>query len=229
MATVTGQILVNNALTIIGINDQGGTPSASDSTDALSELNAMWDGWGIDEGLIYAITPLVASITANTNNISITTAARIEQIAFYTAAGIRVPLRQVGKDEYYSHHDLSATATAPEEYFLNMTAGTATIYVWPAPSANGSLGYEIPVAFTAFTLVGSVSLPPGFQDPIQKVLAARLIPRFAEMIPAQFQQAIEAQAKGAEDRIRAMVAANRMLNLQQAAMPGTPEAETPTR
>lgn len=51
----TGQVVINSALTALGMLEQGGTPSVSDSVDALSELNAMWDAWGIDDGLIYAI------------------------------------------------------------------------------------------------------------------------------------------------------------------------------
>lgn len=50
----TGQVIINRALTTLGILEQGGTASVSDSNAALDELNAMWGAWGIDEGLIYA-------------------------------------------------------------------------------------------------------------------------------------------------------------------------------
>lgn len=53
----TGQQIVSDALTILGILEQGGTPSVSDSVDCLGALNVMWDAWGIDEGLIYAQYP----------------------------------------------------------------------------------------------------------------------------------------------------------------------------
>ena len=53
----TGQQIVSNALTILGILEQGGTPSVSDSVDCLSALNVFWSAWGIDEGLIYAQYP----------------------------------------------------------------------------------------------------------------------------------------------------------------------------
>lgn len=51
----TGQFIVNRALTTIGLLEQNGTPSPSDSGAVLDELNAMWGAWGIDEGLIYAV------------------------------------------------------------------------------------------------------------------------------------------------------------------------------
>src|SRR5205814_2203808 len=61
----SGQTIINSALSAIGILEQGGTPSNSDSVDALGELNAMWDAWGIDEGLIYAVSALQGALVAN--------------------------------------------------------------------------------------------------------------------------------------------------------------------
>ncbi len=61
----TGQQIIDNALTILGILGQGETPSNSDTTDALGELNSAWDAWGIDEGLIYAQISQRFPLTAN--------------------------------------------------------------------------------------------------------------------------------------------------------------------
>ncbi len=61
----TGQVIINSAFSAIGILEQGGTPSVSDSVDALAELNAMWDAWGIDDGLIYAILASRFALTAS--------------------------------------------------------------------------------------------------------------------------------------------------------------------
>ena len=61
----TGQQIINDALTTLGILEQGGIPSVSDSVDALAELNTMWEAWGIDEGLIYALVHRRFPVTAN--------------------------------------------------------------------------------------------------------------------------------------------------------------------
>src|ERR1035437_5747113 len=50
----TGQAIIEDALTILGLRERGGTASVSDSVDSLSALNSMWGAWGVDEGLIYA-------------------------------------------------------------------------------------------------------------------------------------------------------------------------------
>ena len=52
---MTGQQIITNALTALGLNQMGGTPSTSDSNTSLNELNDLWQAWGIDEGLIYAV------------------------------------------------------------------------------------------------------------------------------------------------------------------------------
>ena len=67
----TGQQIVSNALTILGILEQGGVPSGSDSADSLGELNAMWEAWGIDEGLIYSIQSDRFPLALNVGNYTI--------------------------------------------------------------------------------------------------------------------------------------------------------------
>lgn len=59
----TGQAIVNNALTTLGILEQGGVPSSSDSADGINELNSMWAAWGVDEGFIYATSHIRFPLT----------------------------------------------------------------------------------------------------------------------------------------------------------------------
>ena len=54
MPLLTGQAVINQALTYLGILGQGETPSASDSAYVIQTLNSFWNAWGVDEGLIYA-------------------------------------------------------------------------------------------------------------------------------------------------------------------------------
>lgn len=67
----TGQDIINSALTVLGILEQGGIPSNSDSVDALQELNDMWDAWGVDEGMIYAVIAGRYPLIADTGNYTI--------------------------------------------------------------------------------------------------------------------------------------------------------------
>lgn len=51
----TGQTIASRVLTTLGLLEQGGTASVSDSSMIMDQLNVMWDSWSIDEGLIYAV------------------------------------------------------------------------------------------------------------------------------------------------------------------------------
>lgn len=60
----TGQQVANRALTTISILEQGGTASVSDSDMVIDQLNTMWNGWSVDEGLIWAVVPARFPTTA---------------------------------------------------------------------------------------------------------------------------------------------------------------------
>lgn len=100
----TGQTIVNNALAMLGMREQGGTPSVSDSQDSLDQLNSMWAAWGIDEGLIYAILAQRFPVLANVAIYTIGTGAqlnaprpgRIYRAAFLTATGGAISTKSLG-------------------------------------------------------------------------------------------------------------------------------------
>ncbi len=229
----SGQTIINNALTVLGVNELGGTPSASDSTDCLGELNRMWSGWAIDEGLIYAVKSIQAALTATIGTYTIGPGATINQPApariykavFVTSAAGRIPLRIIDQDEYYSHTDLTASALAPDNLYpdFNIDPGTgyATLRLYPVQNVAGSsLELEIAVPFIAWILAGVYMLPAGYEDAITQALAWRLIPRYSMIVPAELAQVIQEVGQKAELRIREANKMNRKL------VPGT-EALTP--
>lgn len=73
----TGQSIINNALTNLGIREQGATPSVSDSNDALDQLNVLWDAWSVDEGLIWEEQPVLGPLVANKGGYTVGTAGDI--------------------------------------------------------------------------------------------------------------------------------------------------------
>lgn len=228
MPSVTGQTIISNALTIIGVNSQGGTPSAGDSNDALSEFNSMWDGWGIDEGLINATTTVSQALASGTASYTVV-ASRIYK-AVFVAGGNRNELRIVTTDEFLSHNDLSASARAPDECYINYsTAGAPLVFIWPIPNVAGtSLQLEASIPFAPWSLAGAQVIPPGYQDSIQYALAARLVARYGAAIAPETLQLVIAIGGKAEARIREENAKNRIIPPMQAGFPQSvinPEAQ----
>ena len=232
----TGQVIVNNALTILGILEQGGTPSTSDSNDSLLELNAMWDAWGIDEGLIFAVTELVVPLSNNTGGYTIGLGAtinvarpnRVYRAFVGGSVSSRNELEVVESAKYYSHNSLDASAANPDELFpdfnVDPTTGFGKLYLWPVPSFGGSLNLYVNIGsgFIAWVLGTNYNIPQGYQDAIQYALAFRLIPRFAGSVPQEIVQVVTAIAQKAEARIREMNSINRKLPAPQVM---TPEAQ----
>lgn len=231
----TGQVIITNALITLGINEQGAVPSASDSVDALAELNAMWQAWGIDEGLIFAQASITKALTANVGSYTIgiggafNTAlpSRIYK-AFITSAGNRNEIEIVNAEKYYSHNDLAAAAVTPDEVYpdfnVDPTTGFASVKLWPVQTGAPTLELLIGAAFGTWALATNYILPEGFQDAINYALAWRLIPRFGEIIPPSVAQVIAAEGAKAEQRIRVMNERNRILSPGAGQVPATPPA-----
>ncbi len=229
----TGQQVINTALEILGINELGGTPGASESQSALNELNAMWNAWGIDEGLIFAEISITKALLASTASYTIgPTASFVAPVpgkiyrAFIIAAdGTRTELTIVNADKYYAHNDLAASAISPDEVYpdfnVSPTTGFPTIYLWPVNTGTPTLQLIVGATFTTWALGTTYNIPQGFQDLINYALAWRLIPRFGVIVPDTIKQEVAMLAEKAELRVREMNKANRMLQ------PGTEMLQPP--
>lgn len=239
--SITGQALINQALTALGILEQGGTPNASDSTDSLAELNTLWDSWGIDEGLIYSIQPITIVLSANKNPYVVGLGAgadkavappqRIYKATLEIAAGasqFRRDLTIVEANKYFAHGDLKTAAQAADELYpdYNVDAnGNASLYLFPVPIATVATTLELiaAVPFVAWALGVPTILPYAYTDGIQYALAARLLPRFGVAVQQQVAAMVIQLAQKAEVRIRDMNAKNRQLTDEMAALPSPAE------
>jgi hypothetical protein len=217
----TGQTVINNALTKLAINEPGGTPSVSDSTQALAELNNQWSSWGIDEGLIFSqqIVTKVLSAATTPNTIgtgaSINTPAPSRVYKAYIAGTNRNELKLVDAATYFAHNDLTASAVTPDEVYVDFnvdpTTGFANVYTWPVQSGAPTLNLLVGTPFSTWTLVTNYLLPPGYQDAIEWALAFRLAPTLGAIVPPQILQTVMEEGQKAEQRLRQFNRSNRQL------------------
>jgi hypothetical protein len=229
----TGQAVINAALEILGINELGGTPSASESQSALNELNAMWNAWGIDEGLIYAEIAITKALLASTASYTIgptgsfvaAVPGKIYKAFIIAADGSRNEIDVVNAGTYYAHNDLSASAVTPDQVYpdfnVDPTTGFPVIYLWPVNTGTPTLQLLVGATFTTWALNTTYNIPQGFQDLINYSLAWRLIPRFGVIVPDAIKQEVAMLAEKAELRVREMNKMNRNLT------PGTEMLQPP--
>jgi hypothetical protein len=236
-----GQDIINGALTALGILDQGGTPSVSDSTDALTELNNMWQAWGVDEDLVYAIqnqtfawAPATASNVIGPNAtapFNVPYPQKLYHAHWIDSLGVRSDLEIVEALGYSRHGDLGATAKRPDEIFLDWNVdpvlGGITAALWPVPSLAGTVELDTAVTFQLWTLTGVFILPYGFQDALQYALAWRLLPRFGAAVAQQVAEVVRELGQKSEMRLIAMNAANRQKPLPPPISGGQSPITTP--
>lgn len=226
----TGQQIINNALTALNILDAGGAPSASESTDLLTELNVMLDAWAAEETLVPNVSTAAYALSANQNPYPMGPAAtapfnvprpvRIDQAVLVSTVGsgtTRKPLRIVGSRVYFAHGDLKAASTTADELYPDYQdsgAGAMNLYFFPVPSCPTATSIELetwnPIA--AFTLGGNQNLPPSYQDAIQQALSFRCLPRYGAAVNAETAQIVTSLGVTAKDRVKTLNVANRVLD-----------------
>lgn len=152
----TGQQIVNAALTEIGMLEQGGVPSTSDSTDGLAKLNAMWAAMGIDEGLIYAEQinrfPLAALIAGYTIGVgaqfNMPRPGRIYRASVTSVVGGAIATSSLGVGgSGYAANDtgtiLDASGTPATYLVTTVSAGVVTAFSISAAGTGNSPAYGV--------------------------------------------------------------------------------------
>ena len=216
--TVTGQSLINTAFTNLGVMDQGGTPSVSDSNAALVLLNQQMGQWRISNKFVWSVGkasyPLVLAkqsyqIGPAAPDFNVPRPTYIEQ-ALISVAGpnpanpIQRPMRLIGQQEYAGHDDKAATSTIPQDLYNDRASPISTLYIWPTArcAAPTNLILYTWAQLPVFPdLVTPFDLPDGYSEAITNALAVRCAPMFGTVVNGGTLQVINELGLAAEQRI----------------------------
>jgi hypothetical protein len=174
---LTGQKVINSALTKLGLLEQGGNPSVSDSQDGLDELNRAWDAWSVDEDMIYAVIaqrfPWAASFAFYTigagAQLNAQMPARIYKARWLTATGGAISSQSIGAaGEGYATSDTG---------FILLGIGTIAAYTVSSVDSDGAVtGLSITTAGTGYQPgYGYATQPGGAQPGDGKGLAINIL------------------------------------------------------
>lgn len=184
----TGLEIITKALQKNGVLVKSEAPAADEAQDGLDALNAMISAWSNDAMMIYARTSDNFPITSGVGTYSIGTAQTFNTTRpiFIVEAHVRqnttdYPLAPIS-DEAYGRIMNKDTQGTPR--FINYTNGypTATIKLWPVPETSYTLYLTSEKELTSFTLAGTVSLPPGWEQALIYNLAVILAPDYGEAV-----------------------------------------------
>lgn len=234
MPSFSAQQLINQALYDLGILEQGGTPSVSDSNDGLSKLNGQLGQWRIQELFIWSVGIATYSLVANQVSYLIGPGAAdfntarpnwIER-AVITLAGpnpsnvIEHDVRVTSMpEEYESIADKKSAGAIPELLYNDRADPVSTLYPWPVPKCATATGLKLytwaQIADFA-TLATTANIPEGYSEPICFALAVRLAPSFGAAVAAETLQLCSALAQQGEQQLRTLNAKARNLMMPAA-------------
>lgn len=221
MPVYSAQTLINIALTDLGILDQGGTPSYSDSTEALSRLNMLIQQWRLEDLYIWAVEvasyPLVLAqksyqIGPGAADFNAARPDYIEQ-ALISIMGpnpnnaLTHEMKFITQKEYGNLVDQNALGAIPARIYNDRASPISNLYIWPTArcdTATNLVLYTWAQLSQFPTLFDSAELPEGYAEAITSAMALRLAPMFGVPIASDVIQVKNAIALAAEQRIKVL-------------------------
>jgi hypothetical protein len=207
--------LITDALGEIGVLGSGAAPDASQAAHALRRINDLLGQYAADPGLIYKVTATEWTIVASTQNYSVGVGSTVnvappalnavQSIGFKDTTPD--PDYEFCREKPYSEEEWASitikaqTATYPQRAYYNPTVSTATISLWPIPTASNLKGilYALEAVAQFAAVTDTISLPDQYRRMLVKNLALELAPSY-KMEPSQL---LVAQARESRSIVRA--------------------------
>ena len=208
----TVQELINAALRSLGELASGETPTTEESNDAFAALNHLLASWST-EGLFVPQLSLISHSLSGAGSYTIGTGGdinaerplAIRAAAVETSAGLSAGLEIIDAQAWAAILDKSATGALARQMYYNPSRPLGVIYLWPRPTAGGTLRLHAMHPLPAFTSLGqTIDLPPGYVRALRYGLALELAPEFGRDPAIVLAQAQAAKAALAELNARVL-------------------------
>lgn len=184
--------IVTSALQNLGAIAIDEAPTAAESKQAISALNAMLETWSTESLTVYTTQPEtfslqagIASYTMGVGGVFNTTRPiRIEQVKIRDPNGSDFPTNKLTDAEYAAITVKTVQSTLPYSFYDDGNFPLKTLFFYPVPS-NGSYSAVIWswAALSSFpSLATSFSFPPGYQEAMEFNLPIRLGPKYGRAI-----------------------------------------------
>lgn len=175
---------------MIGEKRRGATLTADEQTETLAELNTMMESWRLERLMCYAVTERTIALTTSTESYTVTSRPTkiIDPCFVRDSSGYDTPVRVINSETYGRIVDKDAGFTVPTHLFYDAgysATSTATLTVYPSPSASLTLHFNTWTELQSFAnLSTTVLLPFGYQLAIESNFAIHLAAGF-RAVPAE--------------------------------------------
>lgn len=185
----TGQEIIEDALLDIGVGSPGQTLNQGVLNHALRVLNRMWSSWSAEIGPVFATTTDTHTWPASTASQTIGVSGNINTVRPIEITGIQTQkssldydLNQVSYEQYQTTVLKTIETDFPEVFAYQATYPTGTIYLYPVPASSLTVTINSKKALAAFTMAGTIALPDGYEEAVQKNLSIELAPAHGKSI-----------------------------------------------
>lgn len=187
--TSARDMIIQNALRMVGALGQGENPTASQISEAAISLN-MFMKYLSTKGLVgWAVKSRDVILIANTNSYSLggTGGTDDKPLKIYSvlnrviATNYDIPMTDRAQKDYYESFSNKTANGSPVNYYYDRGRGSGTLYVYPTPDATLAASNKLVVIYQRpiqdFDAAGDdVDAPAEWIDVIQYGLAMRLAP-----------------------------------------------------
>jgi len=183
--------IIKRAYKLIGVYSIGETPTADESVDGLTALNAMLDEWTA-ENLMASVQVLdTISLSAGvsvytlgaTGTVVTGRPDTIDNSCYIEYLGVSYPMTLATLDEYNSVVLKGTNSTMPFMLWYNPTFPNGTLTVFPTPSVPLTLKMWSIKPISYVNLTDTVALPPAYENAITFNLACALAVEFGMPVP----------------------------------------------
>lgn len=201
MTTATD--MITRSMRLARVIGKGEIPTADESADGLTALNAMLDSWSIERLFVYYIvqedltlSPGIGSYTMGTGgDLNTTRPSKIDDSCYISYGSYDIPLELIGAQSYANIVAKSIQSNLPMYLFAEMSYPLVTLYFYPVPNTAYTARIRSWKQLQTFsTLTDALALPPGYQRGIEYSLAEEYAAEFGiEVSPSV--HAIAAKAR----------------------------------
>jgi hypothetical protein len=202
---MTALDLIKQSLRLVGVIEAGGTPSASEASDALTTLNQMIASWNTETTIPYTKYSSTFAVSANTASYTIGSgqtwnADRPAQVetAYVTSGGVDYTMYGLTFKEYSEKpYKTEINTPIPSEYMYDAAYPYGNVTLWPVPSENMTCTLIMLKKIPSFaSLTTAVSLPEGYEAALKYNLAVELSTEYeTEPSAIVMQKAAETKAR----------------------------------
>lgn len=184
--------IIKRSMRLLGVYSIGEAPSAEESADSLSALNAMLESWANENLFVYTKTLNQIALSANVGSYTVgpsgsTITGRpleVSDASTITFQGVDYPLSIATLNDYNSI-PVKTTAGIPAVLYVVPNMPNVTVQLWPVPSAAMTLNLRSNKVLQSFvSLTDVVNMPPGYERALAYSLAQEMAPEFSVQVSA---------------------------------------------